>query len=110
MVEELKGYKNDSVYYMAAHCNGNGKFMVKTTCEKLPQLETAKPVSISYNKIKYSKRKSKSENKLVPINTSNDNIQTKQQNAEIAISSRVQITSNCNGHDNRLSGMFRCIK
>ena len=67
MVEELKGYKNDSVYYMAAHCNGNGKFMVKTTCEKLPQLETAKPVSISYNKIKYSKRKSKSENKLVPI-------------------------------------------
>ena len=69
---------------MAAHCNGSGKMMVKTTCEKLPQLETAKPVSISYNKIKYSKRKSKSENKLVPINTSNDNIQTKQQNAEIA--------------------------
>ena len=110
MVEELKGYKNDSVYYMAAHCNGSGKFMVKTTCEKLPQLETAKPVSISYNKIKCPKRKSKRENKPASTNNGNENIHTQQQNTENATPSTVQITSNCNGHNNRLSGLFRCIK
>ena len=108
MVEELKGYKNDSVYYMAAHCNGSGKMMVKTTCEKLPQLETAKPVSISYNKITLSKRKSKSENRLTSTNNSNKNRQTTQQCKENAISSRVQITKGCNGHNNRLSGLFGC--
>ena len=87
MVEEFKGYKHNSVYYMSAHCNGSGKMMVKTTCEKLPQLETAKPVSISYNK-HLSKRKSKSENKLTSANL---------------LSS--QDTTRCNGHNNRLSGI-----
>ena len=109
MVEELKEYKNNGVYYMSAHCNGSGKMMVKTTCEKLPQLEIAKPVSISYNKITLSKRKSKSENKLTSSNHSNNTQKTRPQCIENATSSGVQITKGCNGHNNnkRLSGLFR---
>ena len=66
MFEESKGYEQNKLYYMSAHCNGEtGKVMVKTTCEKLPQLQTAKPVSISYNKQRaLSRKKSRSENKL----------------------------------------------
>ena len=96
MVEEFKGYKHDSVYYMSAHCNGNGKMMVKTTCEKLPQLEKATTVSISYNK-HLSKRKSKSENKL---NLTGNRITTDQH----------QIPTRCNGHNNRLSGIDPVFK
>ena len=94
MVEEFKGYKHNSVYYMSAHCNGNGKMMVKTTCEKLPQLEKAKTVSISYNK-HLSKRNSKSENKL---NSTGNRITTTNQDP---------ITPRCNGHNNRLSGTYK---
>ena len=91
MVEEFKGYKNNSVYYMSAHCNENGKMMVKTTCEKLPQLEKAKTVSISYNK-HLSKKKSKSENKL---NSTGNRITTQHD----------PTTPRCNGHNDRLSGI-----
>ena len=88
MVEELKRNKPNSVYYMSAHCNGSGKMLVNTTCEKLPQLETAKPVIISYNKHLH-RRKSKSESKLAGIQA-----HTLLQDAQ------------CNGHNNRLSGIF----
>ena len=88
MVEELKRNKNNSVYYMSTHCNGSGKMLVKTTCEKLPQLQTAKPVSILYNK-QLHKRKSRSESKLLD-NQGPSFLQDAQ----------------CNGHNNRLSGMF----
>ena len=92
MVDELKGNKQNNIYYMSAHCNGgSGKVMVKTTCEKLPQLETAKPVSVSYNK-HLSRRKSNSENKL---SSGNPAIYLFQPDEE-----------RCNGNNNRLSGIL----
>ena len=94
-IEEIKGCRHEDVYYMSAHCNGGSKsqkMMVKTTCEKLPQLQTAKPVSITYNK-QLSKRKSRSESKLA-LENSNSKIILRQGNL-----------AGCNGNNNRLSGI-----
>ena len=91
-IEEIKGCRHDDIYYMSAHCNGGSKkMMVKTTCEKLPQLQTAKPVSITYTK-QLSKRKSRSESKL-PLENPNSKITLRQGNL-----------ARCNGNNNRLSG------
>ena len=95
-IEEIKGCRQDDIYYMSAHCNGGSnskKMMVKTTCEKLPQLQTAKPVSITYTK-QLSKRKSRSESKLPLENQSSKTIQ---QQGNLA---------RCNGNNNRLSGII----
>ena len=95
-IEEIKGCRHDDVYYMSAHCNGgskNKKMVVKTTCEKLPQLQTAKPVSITYNQ-QLSKRKSRSESKLLKENS----------NSEIILQQGNSVR--CNGNNNRLSGII----
>ena len=95
-IEEIKGCRHDDVYYMSAHCNGgskSNKMMVKTTCEKLPQLQTAKPVSITYTK-QLSKQKSRSESKL-PLENPNSKITLRQGNL-----------ARCNGNNNRLSGII----
>lgn len=92
-IEEIKGCKHDDIYYMSAHCSGGSKkMMVKTTCEKLPQLQTAKPVSITYTE-QLSKRKSRSESKL---SLENQNSKTILQQRNLA---------RCNGNNNRLSGI-----
>ena len=94
MVEEANRKKANHVYYMSTNGNGTrGKMLVKTTCEKLPQLQTAKSVSIAFsNKQLYKKNQPEIESKL----RSNQ-------------SATMLPQGHCNGHNCRFSGnLYHC--